>query len=47
MEGHLAQPRYRWEVLGPAKSDVTDFIDFPCDGVGSPSVCVLLLLVNE
>ena len=29
MEGHLAQPRYRKEGLGPASSVVTDFVDSP------------------
>ena len=28
MEGYFAQPRYREESIGPASSDVTDFVDF-------------------
>ena len=27
MKGYPDQPRYREEVLGPASSDVTDFVD--------------------
>lgn len=27
MKGHLAQPRYREEVLGPASSVMTAFVD--------------------
>ena len=29
MKGYLAQPRYREEGLGPASSDMTDFVDSP------------------
>lgn len=29
MEGYLAQLRYREDSLGPALSDITDFVDSP------------------
>ena len=34
--GYLAQPRYRREGLGPASSNVTDFVDSPWEA--SPSL---------
>ena len=36
MEGYLAQPRYRDEGLGPASSNLTDFVDSPWEA--SPSL---------